>query len=246
MDVDDRITILKRRGIPGVPVSSAGLDVDDRVLVRMIGGMKPVALPISDGTVSQRVILIPFGKDGYIPIGHGGIDIEGMWDLCLGTLAGDPYTIYCNDHPYNSPAIYWTRSGCTVPPADGRGVWSISGTESARAAFVSYIVWSGINTTDHELKFQWKGSMSTNHPTVPLYFYIIYWEGGNVYYKQIAAAILGSDVNQTSWKDETITYNSGGSTIINLGFVIYSYFSGLSTYTLTFNIDVRYVDDVTM
>ena len=88
--------------------------------------------------------------------------------------------------------------------------------------------------------------MSTNHPTVPLYFYIIYWEGGNVYYKQIAAAILGSDVNQTSWKDETITYNSGGSTIINLGFVIYSYFSGLSTYTLTFNIDVRYVDDVTM
>jgi len=73
MDVDDRITILKRRGIPGVPVSSAGLDVDDRVLVRMIGGMKPVALPISDGTVSQRVILVPHGRDGYIPITHEAV-----------------------------------------------------------------------------------------------------------------------------------------------------------------------------
>jgi hypothetical protein len=130
MDVDDRITILKRRGIPGVPVSSAGLDVDDRVLVRMIGGMKPVALPISDGTVSQRVILVPFGKDGYIPITHEAVPpdpcVDGVTNIFVN---GDFETGFFPPWTINSPR-HWAMGD----------TWSISSVEKYEGDYGAYLV----------------------------------------------------------------------------------------------------------
>jgi len=140
MDVDDRITILKRRGIPGVPVSSAGLDMDDRVLVRMIGGMKPVAIPISDGTVSQRVILVPFGKDGYIPITHEAVPP----DPCVDGVTG----IFVNGDFETGAFPPWF-----IDAQSQTGAWSISTVMKYEGVYGAYLVstqtypgvrWTGI------------------------------------------------------------------------------------------------------
>jgi len=167
MDVDDRITILKRRGIPGVPVSSAGLDVDDRVHIRMIGGRKPVALPISDGTVSQRVILVPQGRSSYIPIAHEG---------CPGIMGSASmfYYNYGNPrewHPYDPEVGDWTginniflmHTGynyCTYPPQTWMDMpWSKQGC-SFKADVVDclsgalfYYIWQG---NPLRVEFDWK------------------------------------------------------------------------------------------